>query len=300
LAYFSLGEIPHAINLLTLNAETLRGDLAGKRFGGVSLPAVVTNGWLSWCLAETGDFEPAFKHALEAKLLSNKYGQPFDQVQANLGIGGVHLIKGDFAEAIPPLETALSVCDSANIPILVPRVASALGYAYAMAGRVQDALPVAERAAREVRTLELAALRSMCLRWVAEVFLLNNRIDDALQNASAILDHCHATNERGLEAWTLHLIGSAHVRKGNAAEAEVYFTDAMKLGEHLGMRPLVAQCYLSRSRVRFDRGDRTSARHDSSAAASLFLELGMTSWWQRIDCKAGRESRTDFVSERTY
>jgi class 3 adenylate cyclase/tetratricopeptide (TPR) repeat protein len=289
LAFFSLGEFSKAIDLLTANSEALQGPMSHERFGGVSLPAVVSGGWLSWCLAEIGEFRLALVYALRAKAVSDEAGQAFDRIQAGLAAGGISIIKGDFADAVPPLETALLLCESASIPILLPRVASALAYAYAMGGRLKEALPVAERAAQEVGTMQLAGLRSMCLRWVTDVFLLDGRVDDALLNADLILKHCQMTGERGLEAETLHLLGRAYLQRRQLGRAQTYFADSLELAESLGMRPLAAHCRFSRATLYLEQGERAKAEVDLLHAMTSFRELQMTFWQQRAKILASKD-----------
>ena len=72
---------------------------------------------------------------------------PFSLIRAYLQLGSLYQRKGEFPRAIPPLERGLSVCQSRQIPFLFPWVASALGYTYALAGRVAEALPLLEQAA---------------------------------------------------------------------------------------------------------------------------------------------------------
>jgi class 3 adenylate cyclase/tetratricopeptide (TPR) repeat protein len=289
LAFFSLGKFSEAIDLLRANSEALQGPISHERFGGVSLPAVVSSGWLSWCLAEIGEFKLALLYALRAKAISDEAGQAFDRIQAGLAVGGISIIKGDFADAVPPLETALSLCDSASIPILLPRVASALAYAYAMGGRLKEALPVAERAAQEVGTMQLAGLQSMCLRWVTDVFLLDGRVDDALLNAELILKHCQMTGERGLEAETLHLLGRAYLRQRQLGKAQTYFADSLQLAESLGMRPLATHCRFSRARLHLEQGERAKAEVDLLLAMTSFGDLQMTSWQQQAKVLASKD-----------
>jgi hypothetical protein len=53
--------------------------------------------------------------------------------------------QGDLPKAIPLLERGLGLCQGAHIQVLLPLVAVALSYAYALAGRVAEALPLARQ-----------------------------------------------------------------------------------------------------------------------------------------------------------
>jgi tetratricopeptide (TPR) repeat protein len=241
LAFYSLGGYPDAIRLLTLNAKELTGDAARNRFGLVSHPAVASRGWLAWCLAETGEFDDALSHAEQALSIADEVGNPYDKVQALLGVGGARLLQGEFDKSIAPLESAAVLCDAAEIPILRPRVTATLGYAYALAGRGDDALGAAERASAEVATMHLGAMKAMCLRSVAEVLLLNGQYVAALESAERVLDYCLTSGERGLEAWTGHLVANALLERGAFDEAMAAIEHARDIAKDPGMRPLVCR-----------------------------------------------------------
>src|SRR5215470_7481666 len=52
---------------------------------------------------------------------------------------------------IPVLKRCLELCQTWDIPTLLPQVTRALGTAYALSGRVPEALPLLERAASQGR-----------------------------------------------------------------------------------------------------------------------------------------------------
>ena len=51
-------------------------------------------------------------------------------------------MQGETDKAIPLLERALRICQSADIPVYVPFVSSRLGAAHLFAGRVFEACPI--------------------------------------------------------------------------------------------------------------------------------------------------------------
>src|SRR5713226_6022158 len=59
-------------------------------------------------------------------------------------VGFLSLLKGDFTRAIAALERGVGICQARNISYLVPFTTSALGYAYALSGRVMEAVPLLE------------------------------------------------------------------------------------------------------------------------------------------------------------
>lgn len=268
LAAYSKGHLAEAIAHLGASTQTLTGEREGDRLGFFSLPAVVTRGWLAWCLAESGEFPAALDHARESFRIATRYGRPFDRVQAALALGGTHLMRGQAADALPLLEDALRECREAGVPILVPRVASALGYARALAGRLDEARAVAEIALKETERMDLAAMRALCLRWACKTALLSGRVDDALTISRTLLTECRSSGQAGHEAWALYLFGWAHALKGDGAEAEKKLLDAGRIAERLGMRPLHAECQRHLEALRA-RGGGSGPAGEAMAAAGL-------------------------------
>ncbi len=62
------------------------------------------------------------------------------------GIGLLALRQGDLPRALPQLERAVDICHEVDLPVYFPRMATALGAAYTLAGRVADAVPLLTRA----------------------------------------------------------------------------------------------------------------------------------------------------------
>ena len=81
--------------------------------------------------------------------LAEAVDDPFSLTQAYFALGSLSLRKGDVPQAIPVLERGLDVCQDAHILTWLPTVAAVLGYAYALAGRAAEALPLLQPAAAQ-------------------------------------------------------------------------------------------------------------------------------------------------------
>src|SRR4029450_11179725 len=134
------------MGLLRRNIESLAGDLLRERFGMTALPAVVSRAWLVRCLAQMGVFPEGIAHAEEAVRIAEAVDHPNSLIHAYLGVGSLSLRTRDVSRAIPVLERGLELCRVGNILGLFPETATALGCAYALAGRVAKALPLLEQA----------------------------------------------------------------------------------------------------------------------------------------------------------
>ncbi len=247
LAYYSIGDFARSIQYLDFN-EDLRGrDQLKSRFGMFATPSVVSAGWISWGAAELGNFDTALKWAHESKELARLTGRPFDDIQGNLALGGVLLMRGEVKEAVRYLQDGVTMCERADVRILFPRVAAALGYACALEGNSDRAKELSERALQQADKMDLASMRSFCSRWICEVKLLACTPADALESARTMLGECEASGEKAHIAWAHYLVGAALVDGGDIADGLVSFEKAEKISTSLKMRPLEAHIWHRRS-----------------------------------------------------
>ncbi len=145
LAYHSLGEYRRALECFGRNVASLQGELVRERFGMSALPSVLSRGWSVKCLAELGEFAEAIAPGEEAVRIAEAVDHPFSLIRAYLESGSLYRHKGEFHKAIPLLERGLGVCQAWQILFLYPWIASAMGYAFTLAGRVAEGCPCSSR-----------------------------------------------------------------------------------------------------------------------------------------------------------
>jgi tetratricopeptide (TPR) repeat protein len=121
---------------------------------------------------------------------------------------------------------------------------------------------------------------------LSEGYLLAGRIDEAIHLAERALQLSRDTRERGNEAWILRLLGAicAHDASPSDAEtAELHYRGALALAEDLGMRPLVAHCHLGLRRLYRRTGRHGEASEYLTTAATMYRDMGMTYWLERTE-----------------
>ena len=278
--YHALGDYRRAMGLLRSNVESLAGDLIRERFGMTSLPAVLSRAWLARCLAELGAFPEGIVHAEEAVRIAEAVDQPNSPIIAYLGVGFLSLRTRDLSRAIPVLERCLELCRVYNILIWFPETASALGCAYAFAGRIAEALPLLEQAEQSGAALGTMGGHALRVSYMSEAYLLAGRMQEAVQLAGQALDLSRAHKERGYEAWALRLLGeiAAHQAPPEIEPAAHHYRQALALAEELGMRPLVAHCHLGLGTLSAKTGQREQARAELSTAIEMYRAMDMTFW----------------------
>jgi len=273
-AYYFLGDYQQAMGLLQRNVESLAGDLIGERFGLTALPAVVSRAWLVRCLAELGVFPEGRAHAEEAVRIAEAADHPNSLIHAYLGVGFLALRTRDVSRAIPVLERGLDLCRVWNIRSLFPDTAAILGWAYACAGRVAEAVPLLE----EVEQMRRG--RSLRVDYVSEAYLLAGRMEKAMQLARRALDLSRARKERGGEVWALRLLGEIVALQAppEIEPATHHYRQALVLAEELGMRPLMAHCHRGLGMLYATTEQYEQARAELSTAIALYRTMEMTFW----------------------
>src|SRR5438445_8106635 len=138
----------------------------------------------------------------------------------------------------------MRVCREVGLTVFFPWVATALGPAYTLAGRVADAIPLLTQAMEQTNRLQ--ALFSLRL---GEAQVLAGRLEEAHALAERALALTRAHQERGTQAYVLRLLGeiSAWRELPEAEAAEDYYLQALAIATELRMRPLGAHCPLGPS-----------------------------------------------------
>ncbi|HSF33609.1 MAG TPA: adenylate/guanylate cyclase domain-containing protein [Candidatus Tectomicrobia bacterium] len=274
---YALGDYPQAIALLRQNVVALEGALLWERFGLPGLPAVMSRDVLARCLAEVGAFSEGLARGEESLRMAEAVNHPNSLINACYGIGYVNLRKGEFHQAIPWLERGLEVGGVWDIPLLLSVSSAALGYAYVLAGRVSDALPLLEQS---VSTEAMEFVRGRIHVWLSEAYLRLGRPDEALAVAKRGLELCRAHAQQGEQAWALRLLGEiyAQCQPPQAELAEAAYREALALAEALGMRPLQAHCHLGLGTLYAKTRQWEQARTELSAAIALYRAVEMTFW----------------------
>jgi tetratricopeptide (TPR) repeat protein len=199
---------------------------------------------------------------------------------ATFGLGHLLLVQGDLERATAVLERGLDVARRTGNAHWFPRVAAALGYGYALAGRVADGLGLLEEAVARARAIGLCAMMPRVVGWWAEALALSGRLAEAARAAHRALETAREQRERGNEALALRSLGALAAADPSAgpAAAAARFTEALALSRALGMRPLEARCRLGLGRALAGLGEAVPAREHLASAADRLRSLGMTRW----------------------
>jgi tetratricopeptide (TPR) repeat protein len=278
--YYYLGDYRRAQEVLRHSVATIPGARGQERLGHVALLSVHPHAWLLMCLAQVGAFAGGQTLGAEAVRIAEAGKSPYGLAMAYQGAGMLSPRQGDFHHATAVLERGLVLCRSRNLENWFYGLAAALGYAYALSGRLAEALPLLEQVLEQDAAMRGGRPLSSRVIWQSEVYLLAGRLEEAKLLALQALDLVRTRQERGNEAWTLWLLGEVAAQREplDAAQAETHYRQALTRANALGMRPLQAHCHHALGTLYAKTGRWKQARTALSTAMALYRAMEMTFW----------------------
>jgi tetratricopeptide (TPR) repeat protein len=275
------GELSAAATFLERNVA-LEGDLRYERFGAPAIQSALSGAFLADVLAQFGQFDEAIGHAEVAVRIAETTDHPFTLYWGLFHLGLVNLRRGDLPRATRVLERCLDLCRTWQFAVAIPAVAAPLGTAYALAGRVDEALPLVADALEEFRRRQIYNPPGLILLCAGMTCLTAGRIDEAASHAREALALTRRLGARGSEGHALCLAGDV-ASTGGAADAEGYYREALALADELGIRPLVAHCHLGLGKLYRRTGKREQTQEHLRTATAMYRDMGMHFWLEQAE-----------------
>jgi tetratricopeptide (TPR) repeat protein len=236
-----------------------------------ALPMVVCRTWLTLCYGELGEFALAAQHASVAVELVKETQHPLSLAFAYWGLGQLCLQQRDFSGAEVAFVTGLDACKRWSLRFWLHRLGSALGVVRALSGGGDAAMSLIEAALKEAQSMHLRIELPRLHERMAVAHLAGGRIAMAENEASEALRLARESDAKGLEAWALRTLGEIYSagERPNWERAASSFSDALRLCDAIGMRPLSAHCHegLARANERLGRHEQGRAAHGDTQRA---------------------------------
>src|SRR6266542_374213 len=286
-AHHYLGQYERSMEALNYALTLIRDEkYTYERFGTAYILSVISEVWLVQCLAELGEFSEGLVHAQRGIHIAEEANHVSSLAYAYCSLGILMLFKGDFEQAIVALEKCRRICEDSDIKVLLTHIWSHLGLAYALSGRVGEALPLLEISDAQSALMGRKAGRSLRTSWHGQVRLLSREIEKAREFGTHALDLAMQAKERGNQAWALRLLGDIAVCEGTEKTIpEQHYAQALTLADELGMKPLIAHCHLGLGTLWRQERERTRAQIELSAAIDLYRHMDMTFWLHQAESK---------------
>jgi tetratricopeptide (TPR) repeat protein len=279
-AYVTMGDYEQAIDLNRHIAEIITDDVRSGRASGGGFMSVLCRNVLAWMLADQGAFAEGLVHGEEGIRLAETSGHPGSLARVYNGVGQLYLRKGDLPQAVVMLEQAWHFCQMGHIALFAPIIAANLGLAYALCGRIAEALPLLEHAVAQAASMGHMGQQGYRLAQLSEGYLLAGRREEASDLAARAQELARLHKERGTQAYALHLRGDLATRREppDVAPAEVHYQQALALADKLGMRPLQAHCHRGLGTLYRQTGQSEQARAELSTAIDMYRDMEMIFW----------------------
>jgi class 3 adenylate cyclase/tetratricopeptide (TPR) repeat protein len=285
IAYEAQGDYRRAIDCLGQTVAAIDGTRRHELLGDAILPGVSSRARLAMCHAELGTFAPGMALGEEGLRIAEAVDHPGSLMCAAWGIGLLALRQGDLARALLLLERAVGLCQDADLPVFFPWTVAALGAAYTLSGRSADAVALLMQAMERTTAMENIVAQTPCRLSLSEAQVLAGRLEEAHVLAERALALAQAHQERGHEAYALRLLGeiAAHCDPPEVERAEAFYHQALALADALGMRPLLAHCHFGLGILYTQIGRPEQARAELSVAIELYRTMDMTFWLERAE-----------------
>jgi tetratricopeptide (TPR) repeat protein len=284
------GDYTQAVELMNWVISATERDRADF-LGMANLPSVSARTWLSWSLAERGEFGLALTRGNEAAYIAEAADHVVSRIYAYLAIGIVQLRKGNFDLAIQSLERAHQMSERADLRMARVTVAGYLGGAYTHGNQAGRGIEILNEAIASAGTMDLMVDQAMRLMHLAQAHLSINQVEQAATVAQLALQISQAYHQRGADAWTNWLLGEINVHAYNPGAAESHYLNGMALASELGMVPLLAHCHFGLGKQLGRTGRNEQGSEHLLAAANLYRTLGMSSWIRQMETAYGTEGQ---------
>jgi tetratricopeptide (TPR) repeat protein len=275
--YYARGDYRRAIACFQDVVASSPAHATGTR-DAVFRPAQARS-WLVCCLAERGEFGAGLTVGAEAVRIAEAGDIPMERCAAYNSLGYLSLVRGAFQPAIALLARGLDLCRRWHNLDWFPECAGSLGLAYALTGRLADALPLLEQAVKQEATMG-GGNGAVFLTRLSHGYLVAGRLEEARTHVEGALVLARERREHGIEAYTLRILGEIATRSDppEVEHAVVHYQQALALAEALGMRPLQAHCHRGLGLLYATTGQRQQARPALGTAMALYRSMDMTFW----------------------
>jgi tetratricopeptide (TPR) repeat protein len=178
-------------------------------------------------------------------------------------------------------------------PAWFPWITAPLGAAYTLARRVADAVPLLTLALEQTMATETAGLQARCCLSLGEAHMLAGHLEEAHAIAERALALVCTYQERGHQAYALWLLGeiAAHRTPPDIDQAAAHYHQALTLADALGMRPLQAHCHRGLGTLYLQADRLEQARAALSTAIEMYQSMEMTFWLPETEATLAQVER---------
>jgi class 3 adenylate cyclase/tetratricopeptide (TPR) repeat protein len=249
-----------------------------------ALPILVSlHAWQAEAYAVLGRHREAAETAQRGLGIASATANPSALAFANAFLGYVHLVRGDIAIGLPPIQQALDIARSSSQFRAGLFALAFFAYALALDGRYDSAIQTLhDFAAQDSTDMRQRTQSSRYRTLTAVTYLMSGRMTEARREVDAGLEVVRRTDARGHLPPLLRLRSELLLRDNSPDEAAHCCREAIDLATALDLRPEVAHCHLGLGKVYWRTGQRELAREHLFTATTMYREMDMTYWLEQV------------------
>ena len=244
-SYHASGDYRTATDALARSASMLEKgehvDLAA--LGGY--PYAFCCSFLSWSLAELGDFASSREWGLRGLQLASERNHTYTQTVVTFGLGLCYIREGCFDEANALLARCHELYEAGDVPVAYSWTASLYGFTCVARGDVERGFELLHRA---IALDSTRMQRSQLELLLADACLLTGRNAEAFEAARRAHLVAHEHGQKNHIAWAERVLGDVAAETDPGA-ALAHYERAIELARALGLRPVHRAASLGRARL---------------------------------------------------
>ena len=272
------GDYDRVVELLSANLpENMRDPRKIRDFGTAGSLLLDSMSILSHTLAHRGHFDRAF--ALLERAHAPRKRMPSISAYSVIITLARTCSAATRISAAPMLRAGIEDASRVELEFTLPWHQALLGYAHALNGEYETAVPLLEAALERSHEMHLPYLTASTGARLGETLALRDP-KRALEVAETALGVARASGFRALEAELLR-VKAASLVSVDCEAAEAVGQEGLELAEKLGLGPEQGHGLRTLGDVMAARGDATKAEELHGLARAKFRSLGMKRWAER-------------------
>lgn len=235
-------------------------------------PGMVARAMSARPLWSLGFPDRAIERSRETIALGRSQRQPVTMVFALIVAQGVHLYRGEAAQAIALGDEIIALCREYEFPQEAEWARGFQASAMALLGRTEDAVAQLHDSLAALRALRSGLTRTMFLSLLGDALERAGRVDEGLAAIDEGFTHAELTFERGFLAELHRLRGQLLSRAGHPAAAEESLREAIRIASEKRARSFELRAATSLARLLHDSGRSDAARSILTPVYRWFTE----------------------------
>ena len=280
IAYWAQGDYRRAIDCLGQTVASLDGAQRHERFGQVILPAV-TPVPSSPCAMPSSARSPRAGRWGRRAADCRGGGAPRQPHVGLLRARSALPPPGDLPRALPLLERAMGICQDADLPALFPQDGCGLGCGVYPGRARRRRRAAAHAGDGTDHGNEGSGFQALCRLPLGEAQLLAGRLEEAHTLAERALALARAHQERGNQAYALRLLGDIAAQRDppeSRRRPQPTTSKPSPWPRNSACARSQAHCHRGLGTLYATIGQREQARAALSAAIELYRAMDMTFW----------------------